>query len=195
MHREIGDADAALTALAEAVTIDSTYAEAQAEIGELYEQAGQLDNALLARTRALEADPDNAEYGYQVGFTLAQLGRPEDAILYLEEARHGLPSFFGVHYSLGHSLLAVGRKEEGMRYLAMADSLRDVDKRLGIARTNAEVNQRPELWIEYASLLQTSGRYEEALEAYQVALGIDPDNKTGKAAVSELRELLATQAR
>ncbi len=190
-HKEIGAFDEAEEAVREAVRLDVTYAEAHSELGAIYEEAGRMEEALTARRKALELDPANGDYAYFLGALLVTIGRYEEAVEHLKRALEARPWFYGAHYNLGRSLIGVGRVEEGGRYLAAAESLQAVDAELGVARSTAEVHGTAQKWRDYGRMLEEAERYRDALDAYNVALSLDPEDAASAAAVEALRERLA----
>ncbi len=174
VRKELGEIEAALAALQEAVALDEKFHDAHDELAQIYQEQGELARALVARQRALELQPENGDYAYYLGALLVQLGRSKEALPYLEKAQAQRPWFYGVHYNLGRGLLALGKKQEGERHLAIADSLQNRNSQLGVARTNAEQSGSGEQWRVYADMLAHDGRFEEARAAYQTARVLNP---------------------
>lgn len=188
VRKELGESEAALAALQEAVALDEKFPEAHDELGQIYQEQGEFERALLARQRALELQPENGDYAYYLGALLVQLGRANEALSHLEKARVLRPWFYGVHYNLGRGLLALGKKQEGERHLAIADSLQNRNSQLGVARTNAEQSGSGEKWRTYADMLAHDGRFDEARAAYQTTLVLNPHDSLAAQAMRKIKE-------
>ena len=179
VYFELGNMDSALLAYEEAIVIDPSYAEAYSDLGVLYRDNGDYEKAIVYWRRALELDPEDVDYHYFLGLLLWQTGRAEEAIGYLKMAVEQRPWHPGAHYNLGQALISLGRMEEGQRCLAGADSIRALDRKIELGRFRVKISpDEPRYLVELARLLRRAGRYDEAMDAYKVALYLAPQSVT-----------------
>ena len=178
-YTELGEIDSAEQTYLQAIAIDGSYAEAYGDLGYLFKDNGEFKEALKYSRRALSLDPENADYNYLLGSLLLQTGQTQKAIVYLEMVLKRRPGDYGACYNLGQALVTVGRVEEGHRFLAMVDSLQSLQNKINHAKVTAETYPNVlRRWVEFATLLRRAGRYDVAMDAYKVALYLDPKNVT-----------------
>ena len=76
---------------------------------------------------------------------------------------------------MGQALLRLGRTEQAQPYLERAETLQKLEQKVSEAQATAyHFPEDPEKWVALANLLVTSGRYDEALNAFRVALFLVP---------------------
>jgi len=133
---------------------------------------------------------------YQAGKIYDRMGEPEEAIQQFRKAIRLDPRFIEARHRLGAALLARGDAEEALRELRRADSISAAyrksyeiwyseglalkqlgmpDEALGMFRKAAEV--RPtfaDAHNEVGKILLDRGEFEEAIQCFVRAIGIDP---------------------
>lgn len=168
--------DSAQWAYEEALALDSTQAQANAWLANLYDEVGQTDEALHFMRRALQYDSGNPEFAYQLGTLLFKNGNLEESLPLLKHVIAVQPWNPGAHYNLGRALIAVGREEEGRHYLALTEKLQNLDQEIDLARAAAaSYPNDPARWQKLANLLGYAGRREEQRHASAVAQTILKD--------------------
>jgi tetratricopeptide (TPR) repeat protein len=193
-HKNLGEIDKAISAFEQVIKLDENYVEVYNDLGHIYSENGEFEKALEYQMQALKREPQNGEYHYYVGTLLYQLGEMEKAIPYLTTAISKEPWYHGAHYNLGRALVALGQVERGQAYLAKVDSLQKIAQDIGRARYSAQTHpDRSLLWVRLGNLLYANRRYHEALNAYQVAHYLEPENKNIERAVMKLRHLIVSR--
>lgn len=166
-------ADSARWAYEEALALDSTQAQANAWLANLYDEEGQTDEALHYMRRALHYDSGNPDFAYQLGTLLFENGNLEESLPLLEHVIAVQPWNPGAHYNLGRALIALGREEEGRPYLALTEKLQNLDQEIDLARAAAaSYPNDPARWQKLANLLGYAGRREEQRQALAVARAV-----------------------
>ena len=176
-YYRLGKADSAQISYEEAIKVDSASANARMMYGQLLEELGKLDEALIHSKKALAIEPQNTNYQFAVGSQLYQLGQLEESVAYLKRAADGRLLHYPAQYNLGQTLMRLGREQEARHYLARADSSRELmDK---ITNTQSIAARNPKLvthWIELGELLRRAGERDRAVQAFNRATALDPEN-------------------
>jgi tetratricopeptide (TPR) repeat protein len=182
-----GEPDSARRAYEEALSMDSTHAEAHARLGQLYEEEGELETALEYSRRALELDSSNVNYRYVVGSQLFQLDRYEAAIDHLKSVIADRPWHQEAHYNLGQALVRTGRQDLGKKYLAESDSLdeqqREIERLESVAKDEPGNADR---WRKLGEAYREAGRLQDAQQAYGIALYLRPKDPRLRDQVAQL---------
>lgn len=170
--------DSARMAFEEVLKIDSTHAQANAWLSELYDEQGDTENALRSARHAWEADRRNPDFAYKVGTLLFKSGDLDGALRLLEWTAQVEPWNAGVHYNLGRVLVGLGRAEEGREHLKLTDLLQDLDQEIDQARAAAaRFPNDPARWRAVANLLGRAGRRGEEREALSIARSVEQRNE------------------
>ena len=189
-YAELGIVDSAQTAYETALELDSTNVTAYMWLGQLCEDNGEYEKALNVSREGLELNPENLRYQYLVASQLVRLGENPRAIDYLQPITEAWPWHAGAHYNLGQALIRSGQESLGEDYLTRADSLQKQEERLeeleGLADMNPSEITR---WVNLGNAYQKSGRLEEARDAYNIALGIEPWNVAVQTDIATLTKL------
>jgi tetratricopeptide (TPR) repeat protein len=141
----------------EAATVNPHDAEAQYQLGLIYQARRQYTEATRRFEAAVAIDKTETDAHYQLGRIAREQGRYNDALSHLETAlsqneRH---SSSEVHREVAAVYLALGRTEEARRELALYTERREYD---------------PEGLYYYGQALETLGRRDEAREMYTRAI-------------------------
>ncbi len=184
--------DSARMAFEEVLKIDSTHAQANAWLSELYDEQGETEQALLLARRAWVADRRNPDFAYKVGTLLFKSGDLTGALPLLEWTAQAEPWNAGVHYNLGRVLVALGRSDEGNEHLRLTDVLQDLDQEIDQARAAAaRFPNDPARWRTVAELLGRAGRRAEQREALSIARSVtqrrDAESSVGQSESVKLK--------
>ena len=143
----------------------------------------------------MELDPKNADLRFILGGVLGTLGRVPEAIAQFEQAVRLNPKHVEAHNSLGMVLASTGKLQDAILHYKLAvETKPDFAKarnNLSLALADA-VNQNPNsarLLSEWGDSLMNAGRGFEAIEAFQRAVQLDPQDAN---AHNSLAWLLAT---
>ena len=169
-------------------------AEAQYNLGVIFQELNRLDEAETSYLRTLQVKPGFAEAHSNLGSTLQDMGRLNEAEASYRRALQIKPDFAEVHSNLGATLKYLGRLDEAeasyRRALQIKQDYAEVHSNLGITLKElgrldeAEASCRQALKIkpDYAEahsnlgiILRNLGRLEEAEASYRRALQIKPD--------------------
>lgn len=155
-----GRSGEALASFQRAVELNPIDADSAYKAGVLLKEQGRLREALVYLDRGAEAQPDHAPIFATRGFIRAGLKRYEQAIGDYERAIRLDPAHAQACSNLGNALRALGHPEEALVWY---------DRSLALKPDFGSATNR-------ALVLMELGRFSEADEAYQVAMGIDPQN-------------------
>ena len=174
---ELGRTDSAHYAFEQALALDSTFAQAHFGMALLLDDLGEFEGGLYSARRALAHAPDNHEYRYHAASFLIKLGRWDEALAPLEAVAQEWPWHQGAHYNMAQVLMRLGYTEEAQAIQEYAEELRalqaEITNQTTASRTYAE---DPYAHARLGTLLRQARRYDEAMQAYSVALYLDPDN-------------------
>lgn len=176
-YATLGEPDSAETAYRRSIELDDSNATAHMWLGQLYEELGEMDKALEQTMIGLELRPRDLDYQYVAGSLLLRMGQPERAKEYLEPVAEERPWHHGALVNMGQALMRLGRQEDAEPYFAQADTAQQLQQK--IMEAEREINRDPDIlsnWIELGGLLRQSGDYEKAIEAFNVAVTLDPWN-------------------
>jgi len=175
VYTKLGKLDSARYAFQNSIAADSAFATAYLRMAELDKQEGDLKQALQWARQGLQREPENLNYRYFIGSLLVLNNQLPEAVTELEAVIKTRPWHYWANYNLGQALVRLGRDEEGKRYLAKAESLQAELKNIQDWENLVENNpDQLMLWVNYGEALRRAGRVDEAIEAFQVALAIEP---------------------
>ncbi len=174
---ELGKTDSARYAFGQALALDSTFAQAHFGMALLMDDLGDFEGALRSARRALRHAPDNHEYRYHAASFLVKVGRWEEALAPLEAVAQEWPWHQGAHYNMAQVLMRLGYAEEAQAVQEYAEELRalqaEITNLTTASRTYAE---DPYTHARLGASLRKARRYDEAMQAYNVALYLSPGN-------------------
>jgi protein O-mannosyl-transferase len=194
LERIPGRTDEAIAQYAEAVRLRPDYFKAQNNLGDALLSVGRAPEAVPHLEEALRIKPDLAEAQNSLGNALGALGRTQDAIAHYEEALRLRPGYVEAHNDLGVALEKVPVRAN--------DAVTQFEEAL---RLNPEFYQAE---FNLGTILKTMGKPAEAIEHYEAASRLKPDDPTihfylagvllqspGRKdeAVAQLREVLRLQ--
>jgi tetratricopeptide (TPR) repeat protein len=176
-YRELGQVDSAVFAFDRALSIDSTMIEAYLAHAQMAEEEGEFEVGLRYAKRAYDLAPKEPDTRYVLGLLLTKTGQDEAAIVHLQEVARQWPWHTESHYSLAQALQRVGRDEESREVLARAEQL--WQRQAEVSYFQKTVSNDPDNPYNYAALataFRMAGRYDDAVDAYKIALSLEPDN-------------------
>jgi Flp pilus assembly protein TadD len=206
----LGQLDAAVTPLAEAVKLVPGDAEAQGAHGIALLLTGRAEEGVAALERAAALEPGRADRQANLGTALSQIGRTTDAILAYDRAVALEPDEPLHRSNLGTAFLTQGDVKSAMPHLQRAVELDPeratfrsnlgyallvggrIDEAIAAFLRATELD--PELvsaWINLGNAHAKAGRHPEARKAYEAARRLDPEDPRVKAVLEELDELEA----
>jgi predicted O-linked N-acetylglucosamine transferase (SPINDLY family) len=158
---QVGQRDAAIRYLKQAIASNSHSAGIQNSIGVAYRAKGKLEEAAAHLRQALALNPAFADAHNNLGNVLKEQGRLEEAMGHYRQALALRPEYAEAHNNLGSALKELGRLEEAAsRYrqaLALKPAFADAYSNLG-------------------AVLAAQGLLEEAVGHYRQALALRPDH-------------------
>lgn len=187
-----GDYATAVRHYEKAAGANPASAEAHNDLGGAYRFAWRLEDAIASFMRATELDPDFATAFHNLGITLVDAGRTELGIQALERALELRPGHEDTVLSLAEAMRKAGRKGDVQAVLgevgAASDTidaaLRDYHlgnltgaiERLTHLANSAQGDTRLDALRYLGLALVEERRYDEALDAFDRALELDPDS-------------------
>ena len=168
-HMELGQPDSALSAMRQAIALDSTYLPVHKSLAELHEQQGRYEQALThARTSGDR---------YLNGLILFRLNRFDEAASLLETVIATDPSHHSALYTLGQVELRRGATEAAQSLLGRANQLRQQQQEIAALATAARENPTSfSHQMAHANALQHAGQLMEAVQIWLIALSLRPAN-------------------
>lgn len=185
-QERLGDVEAARESYRSALSADSSYAPAHAELSVLYRRRGALEQALSHARRARAQDGENGYYAYLEGAALLQLGRSEEALAPLREAVEKNPGHRGSVQDLARALYRTDRTDEAERYFARSDTLQQLQDEIQQARASAQGRTDPERYARLGSLLVRGRKYDQARSVLRIALELDPGHQDAQRQLNRL---------
>lgn len=174
---ELGKADSARYAFGQALALDSTFAQAHFGVALLLDDFGDFEGALRSARRALRHAPDNHEYRYHAASFLVKLGRWEEALAPLEAVAREWPWHQGAHYNMAQVLMRLGYAEEAEEVQRYAEELRALQAEITNLTTASQTYaEDPYAHARLGASLRKARRYDQAMQAYSVALYLAPGN-------------------
>ncbi|MBS1509641.1 MAG: tetratricopeptide repeat protein [Bacteroidetes bacterium] len=170
IQNELGNYDKAIIRLQKATQLKKDFAKAYQELGYAYKGKKNYTEAMNNLNRAITIKPDYA-MAYKVkGDVLQKLNRYTEAVTAYEKAYELDNTLEGACYELGYYWNSEGDYEKAMEWL---------HKAIGI---NPAADSYNELGYAYYSLK----RNDEAFNAYNNALKLDPYNGTAYKGIADV---------
>lgn len=176
-YGEMGLVDSAKFALDQAILINPGFAGSYYSEAILYEHEGDFDRALTLAGKATQLAPQSHEYRFLYGSLLIKNGKPAQAIPQLKQVVEAWPWHNGALYNLGQAYARTGDEKLAQKYLDQAEKARALQAQVALQQQGVVTyNREPMAYAKLGSALRMSGRYDEALRAYKIALHLAPDN-------------------
>lgn len=126
------------------------------------ERTGNYADAVKSYLKGLEVEPNNVELLNSMGFAQFQQGNSEAAIDALEKALAVDPNHHKAHNNMALASIDIGELE-----------LAEIHYRESLA-----IEPQPAIYNDLGYVLERLGLPDEAIEAYEQALELDPDSAT-----------------
>ena len=176
-YERIGKIDSAVFSYNSAIKIDSENASAYMRLSHIYKNDGDISKAIEFSLKGTAKEPTNLDYKYFMGSLYLSNRELEKSISYLQEVVANRPWHYWSHHSLGQALYRIGKTSDGQRYMDLAKEMqKDIES---IDYWNNLANMNPDqtlLWINLGDAYRQMSRFDEAKNAFQVALSLDPTN-------------------
>ena len=160
-HEQLGDHDAAIDRLTEALELTPSNLGLQAQLAQVYLNAGRLDEAAAAVRLAQQERPDNLALLRLEAQTLSARGEVDDAVSVLERALAQHEDQPGAHVALASLYSQHERVDDAVRVLRAAED---------------RFPDNPIVAFQLGAVFERGQRYGEAEGAFRRALERDPDD-------------------
>lgn len=176
-YANIYEIDSALVVLEKSINIDSLASEAFMLMGKIYRDNGDIQKAKMFMRKGLDINPDNWDYQLNFGTLLFKMGNLNESLFYLNNVVNVNKWHYASHYNLGQLLLRMGKNEDADKYLLRADTLQQVNTRIGFYQENLTSNpDNISDWLNMGIALQSIENYTEAYEVFKIVDHLDPNN-------------------
>ncbi|MEI6536095.1 MAG: tetratricopeptide repeat protein, partial [Verrucomicrobiaceae bacterium] len=156
-----GRNDAAIAEFRKAVEWDPNSPPFHHDLAVMLSASGRIKEAIAELEATIKLDPRQAGYHYELGLAWSEAGDPDKTIASLEQAVKLDPLLSRAWYNLGLARNGKGDTAGALNALSRAEAANPRDSALPYAR---------------ATILLKLGRRDEALQAAQMALQIQPDS-------------------
>lgn len=163
-HYEAQRYSEALATFEKIIQLDPNYAAAYVHKGDCLRQLGNYGQAILTYQQAIDIAPHNSSAYVGISYTCLKLSEYPRASFASQEAIRLDPKNVSAYNAAGQVLCAQGRFKEALQ--AFEDATRLASKDHNIAGFH---NNRGVVLLELL-------RYQEALDAFVLALQLEPDN-------------------
>lgn len=199
VHMRGGDVARAEAELRQATLLAGDNHVAWCNLGHVHARKGRWQEAALAYAEAASIAPQNASYDYFLGRALFEMGNPREAELALRRAIAGEPRLYKAHWYLGHVYQRLDQPRqaalawtEGARrnprfgrvFIDLAQLYRRWDKkREAIAvleqagRHVTDERALSDIYYYLGQAYSDRAQWQQAIDAFDRALGVDPDNR------------------
>lgn len=193
---EAGEIAPALKTLGELAELDPDNPGVLAAYGAALRQAGRAQAAVDVFVKAVKQAPDRGMLWSNVGVALMEAGKVEKGLPYLQKAVELEPNNFAFRRNLALGLTNNGNGSEAADILdglldekpedpqlvldlaaAMVKGGEDPAELLGEAVE--VITDDPRLWYALGEAQRAAGKFDEAIDAYDHCLELDPDDRHG----------------
>ena len=195
-HRQLGDHDAAIESLREAIELTPSNLGLQAQLAQVYLDAGHLDEAVVVVSRAQQENPGNLALMRIEAQTLSARGEVGAAVAVLEDALSQHEDQPVAHVALANMFSQHDQVDDAVRVLEAAEArfpdntvvvfqlgaVFERGKRYreaeGAFRRALDRNPEDAATLNYLGymLADRGERLDESVELIQRALALDPNN-------------------
>ena len=176
-YERIGKVDSAVFAYNSAIKIDKGNASPYMRLSHIYKDNGDISRAIELSLKGTTIEPNNIDYKYFMGSLFLSNGDLKKSISNLQDVVNERPWHYWSHHSLGQALYRIGKTVEGQRYMDLAKEMQkeieDIDYWNNLANMNPDQTL---LWVNLGDAYRKMSRFNEAKNAFQVALSLDPTN-------------------
>jgi len=155
---KIGNADSALSLFMGSARIDSTFPWVYVGIANALYLKGDLNRAIGANMRALELDSTLIEPAINLGKIYYELGNYPNSISWLKRIWARYPHIASVNLMIGQNYFFLEEDDSAEIYYRYAIKC---------------APNSPDPWISLGVLFRAQGKYDEALNAFHIAEGLD----------------------
>ncbi|MFD2265373.1 tetratricopeptide repeat protein [Lacibacterium aquatile] len=195
-HLDAGNMSDALLVLGELAELDPENPGVLSALGVALRQAGRAEAAARIFEKATVLAPDRASLWSNAGVALMESGEPEKALPYLQKAVELEPAAVQYRRNLALGLTAAGRGSEAADILdgLLDEQPEDPQLVLDLAAAMVKAGEDPvellqeavevidddtRLWYALGEALRAAGKFDDAIDAYDRCLELDPDDKHG----------------
>lgn len=168
-QEEVGRLEAAEQSIRQALTIDPRSVEANEQLVHLLLMQERDDEAVALARKLRAADPECVPFRLALAGALCDGGNLEEALAEVKAAEAMAPTnaevydvLASVHVEMGNADAALTALEESVRCAPLESR-------------SVSLSQKVWHWVARGSALSTLGRHTEAVAAFDVALGLDPE--------------------
>jgi len=159
-------------AISKSLEIEAINAQAYYVLGCCLEKSNKIPQAISAYQEAIALDPNLLDAYNNLGNIIARLGQITQAETVYRQAISANPSHFGSYMNLGNLLMGQNQIEQAIKVYQTAltfnpgntDILNNLEIALNFIENPAQILR------ESASILYQHGKYEEAIDQYQLFL-------------------------
>lgn len=169
-HAELGRLAPASRDFEAAIQLDPKLGPAYLELGRILAEGEEPEQAISVLREAVELVAGSFDAHYLLGAQLLRNGDADRAVATLRRATDLNPSDQPAAYALGRALMVSGRTEEARHHLA---SIATAGARRALDEANVTEAGRLN---DIGFAADASGDFEGALEHYEAAIEIAPDN-------------------
>jgi tetratricopeptide (TPR) repeat protein len=192
LYRSQGNLEQAATQYQETTRLDPYASNNQYRLGLTYQLMNRLKDAAAAYLRAIEIDPNNVQANVNLGLVYLALDQIPDSLKYLRKATQIDPSSAAAWANLG-AALDVGGDAEGaeraykksLELNGLQDSTllnlgfnligqRKATEAVSVMEQVVKRMDKPVTRRAYGDALVLAGRFDEAIQQYDLALKQDP---------------------
>ncbi len=160
-HEQLGDHDAAIETLTDALDLAPAHLGLQAQLAQVYIDAGRLDDADDIVGRAQQASPGNLAFQRLEAQTLSARGAVDDAVAVLERALSQHEAQPVAHFALANMYSQHDKVDDAVRVLRAAE---------------ARFPENTAVVFQLGAVFERGQRYSEAEGAFRRALERDPED-------------------
>eukprot|EP00747_Dinoflagellata_sp_TGD_P210055 gnl/TRDRNA2_/TRDRNA2_83386_c0_seq1.p1 gnl/TRDRNA2_/TRDRNA2_83386_c0~~gnl/TRDRNA2_/TRDRNA2_83386_c0_seq1.p1 ORF type:complete len:684 (+),score=135.16 gnl/TRDRNA2_/TRDRNA2_83386_c0_seq1:63-2114(+) len=159
-YRKVGQMEASISTLQEAIKLDSSSAEAHNHLGLSFVEVANFEEAKKCFASAVEFD-SCARYLNNLGLACYHLGQYDEAVQDFGDALDSAPDDASIHFNRGNARFALGQHQ---------DALADYEAAIELEPGN------PTFLHHKALAYQGCGSIRNAISYYEEALKIDPSH-------------------
>jgi tetratricopeptide (TPR) repeat protein len=206
---ETGDPEKAIPYFEKALSLSPENPQLHCNLANTLASVGRDNEAIEHYKIAIAGKADDPEAIINYGAALQRIGHTSEAIALYEQILRAKPDFAGAHNNLGMVFIAEGKMDQGLEHLREARRLDpkriEAHQNLALALTmtghiDEAISETEQLLPEapdantynnLGALYGKIGRFEQAAEAFQMALQLNPDLPGVNENLAKLRMLSA----